>query len=101
MTEHRQRARVSSKAKFSVKDYIQGKTRSYSVADLSSTGVFLKTRRPRKVGETLLLRYPIPGSKRSQRIEAEVVRVVDRQSARRHKGLQAGMGLSFLRAFEA
>lgn len=101
MTEQRQRERVLSRAKVSVKDYIQGKTRSYDIVDLSSTGVFLKTRRPRTVGETVLLHYPMPGSKRSQRIEAEVVRVVDTHSARKHKGVQAGMGLNFLRAFEA
>lgn len=100
MTEQRQRERVLSRAKISVKDYIQGKTRSYNIVDLSSSGVFLKTRHPRTVGETVLLQYPLPGSKRSQRIEAEVVRTVNPQSARKNKGMQAGMGLNFLRAFE-
>lgn len=95
MAEQRQRERVGSRVKILVKEYIHGRTRSYRAHDLSSSGVFLKTRYPKRVGETLLLHYPVPGSKNSIRLEGEVVRVVG--SAGKNSGSPAGMAVSFLR----
>ncbi len=100
MSDQRRAERVPTNVKLKVKEYIHGRTRGYRSQDVSSTGVFLRTRRPSTVGETLLLHYPVPGSKQSVRIEAEVVRVVDKQATRANPKLERGMGIAFLRAID-
>lgn len=100
MDEKRTNDRVPTNVKLKVKEYIRGKTRTYRTRDVSSSGVFLKTRRPSAVGETLLLHYPVPGSRDYVRIEGEVVRVVDRDAVRANAKLDRGMGIQFVRAID-
>ncbi|MFH1810971.1 MAG: PilZ domain-containing protein [Pseudomonadota bacterium] len=100
MTEQRNNERVPSNLKLKVKEYIKGKMLSYRTHDVSSSGVFLRTRSPRLVGETLLLHYPVPGSRDVVRVEGEVVRVVDKHAVRANPKLERGMGIAFVRAID-
>jgi len=100
MHERRQHDRVRRAVTLRVKEWIRGRTRQYRTLDVSSSGVFLKTRRPHVVGETVLLHYPMPGSRSVVRIEGEVVRIVDREAVRNNRNLHRGIGVSFLRAID-
>jgi len=100
MDERRKHDRVGRQVKLKLKEWIWGRTRSYRTEDVSSTGVFLRTRRHHGVGETVLLHYPLPGSKDVVRIEGEVVRIVDRDAVRANPKLKRGIGVNFLRAID-
>lgn len=100
MDERRRHDRVNRDVRLRLKEWIWGKTRSYRTRDVSSTGVFLQTRRRHSVGETVLLHYPLPGSREVVRIEGEVVRVVDRDAVRSNPKLKRGIGVTFLRAID-
>lgn len=100
MTERRKNNRVNRNIKLKVKEYIHGKTRKYHTADISSSGLFIKTRKPLHIGETVLLHYPLPGSREEVRVEGEVVRIVDKNAVRSNPRLERGFGISFLRAID-
>jgi len=91
---------VNRDVKLKLKEWIWGRTRSYRTSDVSSTGVFIRTRHRHAIGETVLLHYPMPGSRDLVRIEAEVVRIVDRKAVRANPKLERGIGVHFLRAID-
>lgn len=95
MAERRISNRVSRSVRIKIKEYIRGRTRTYRMKNVSSSGLFIKTRRHHTVGETLLVHYPIPGSRDTVRLEAEVARVVDGRAT-----VDRGVGIRFLRAID-
>lgn len=77
-----------------VMEYIHGRESQCEAVNLNPMGMFLKTRKRYRLGETVTVRFPAPSGDYEMVLNGEVVRIVGPVEAR-ETGAEAGVAIRF------
>lgn len=77
-----------------VMEFIHGRESQCEAVNLNPMGMFLKTRKRYRLGETVTVRFPSPAGDYEMVLNGEVVRVVGPVEAR-ETGAEGGVGIRF------
>lgn len=97
MKEQRRSDRRSTLLDAELHEYLDGRVCTLPVRDCSPRGVFLATTKLSAfhLGEIVTLRVRMPGREERLVATGEVVRIVNRKTAKEHHG-EAGLGIEFV-----
>lgn len=77
-----------------VMEFIHGRESQCEAVDLNPMGMFLKTRKRYRLGETVTVRFPSPAGDYEMVLNGEVVRIVGNVESR-ETGAECGVGIRF------